>query len=107
MQCGCGVAASGGNKSYRNAIRPRPRFSQPLHLSRTTIKNLAGSRSAGKNKIFLGKKLGRCAASTIKKSRATACPASCAQRVKELLGRGVPPPTPRLALSFKKIAFGN
>jgi hypothetical protein len=49
-------------------------------------------------------KLDRCAASTIRKSRAAACPAFCVQGFKELLGRGVPPPTPRLAMFFQKTA---
>ncbi len=57
-----------------------------------------------KNKNFLGKKLGRYAAINTERQHDAVCPASCGQRLKELLGRGVPPPRAPPVASFSKTA---
>jgi hypothetical protein len=71
----------------------RPRFSQLLQP---------------KNKIFIGKKLGRFPLYNKKRARVAGCPASCGQCVKTRWGgRGAGTPAPQLRLAPAKFGAGK
>jgi hypothetical protein len=74
-------------------VAGRPSYEKYLHL---------------KNKNFFRKEARPRAASTIKKSRAAACPASCVQCFKtEWGGRGAGTPAPQLRLAPAKFGAGK